>query len=143
MNANAESPRILVADDSPIQRTALAHFLRNSGYHVTEAESGSVAVSHLKNTAVDLLLLDLNMPHGDGFEVLKYLQEHRRALPVVLLSGMDVDDIQEKMHQLKEQELPPLLLKPIDPTQLLQLLDLHLTGAMPQVPPSDAAADEL
>jgi CheY-like chemotaxis protein len=142
MYTSAESRRILVADDSPIQRTALARFLRSSGYLVTEAESGNTTLLHLKNMTVDLLLLDLNMPQGDGFQVLNYLHEHRKGLPVVLLSGMPVDDIQQKMHQLKEQELPPLLFKPVDPTQLLQLLDLQLSGAMPQVPPRDTSTEE-
>lgn len=134
-------PRLLVADDSPIERTALAHFLRKSGYLVIEAENGNAALLHLKNATVDLLLLDLNMPQGDGFEVLTYLQTHRRALPVVLLSGMPVDEIQRKMHRLKEQELPPLLFKPIDPSQLLQILDMQLSGTMPAVPPPQDGKD--
>ncbi len=82
------APRLLVADDSPVERLALAHFLRRSGYQVAEAGDGKSALEHLKETEVDLLLLDLNMPQGDGFDVLRYLQEHRRSLPVILLSGM-------------------------------------------------------
>jgi CheY-like chemotaxis protein len=141
MDTDISAPRLLIADDSPIERNALAHFLRKSGYLVIEAENGNTVLLHLKNMAVDLLVLDLNMPQGDGFAVLKYLQEHRRGLPVVLLSGMAVDDIQRKMHRLPEQELPPLMLKPIDPAQLLQILDLQLSGDMPEVPPRDANGD--
>jgi CheY-like chemotaxis protein len=80
---------------------------------------------------VDLLLLDLGMPHGDGFDVLTYLQAHRRALPVILLSGMPADEIQRGMHRLREQHLPPLLLKPIDPDQLIQIVELQLSGQLP------------
>lgn len=139
---SASPPRLLVADDSPIERTALAHFLRKSGYIVIEAESGEAVLLQLKNVSVDLLVLDLNMPGGDGFEVLKYLQAHRRSLPVVLLSGMPVDAIQHEMHRLEEKELPPLLLKPIDPTQLLQILDMQLSGNMPEIPPHVDDDDE-
>jgi CheY-like chemotaxis protein len=71
------------------------------------------------------------MPGADGFEVLSYLQEHRRALPVILLSGMPLNQIQHKIHRLPTPELPPLLLKPIDPQQLLGLLDLQLSGDLP------------
>jgi CheY-like chemotaxis protein len=119
-------PQLLVADDSPIQRKALCSFLRGSGYEVAEATDSHQVLRHLKDCKVDLLLLDLNMPGGDGFEVLKYLQKHRRALPVVLLSGMPLDQIQHRMHRLPEQELPPLLLKPIDPEQLIQVVEYQL-----------------
>lgn len=126
-------PRLLVADDSPIERLALAHFLRKNGYEVSEASDGNSAVLHLKNTQVDLLLLDLNMPQGDGFTVLSYLQEHRRSLPVILLSGMPVEEIQHKMHRLRERELPPLLLKPVDPEQVIQVVELQLSGGVPDI----------
>jgi CheY-like chemotaxis protein len=129
-------PRLLVVDDATVERLALSHYLRKNGYEVTEAEDGNSAVLHLKNTQVDLLLLDLNMPQGDGFSVLNYLQDHRRSLPVILLSGMPVDEIQHKMHRLREQELPPLLLKPVDPEQLIQVVELQLGGGVP-----DAGAD--
>src|SRR4051812_21991037 len=127
----SRSPRLLVVDDATVERLALSHYLRRNGYDVTEAEDGNSAVLHLKNSQIDLLLLDLNMPQGDGFSVLNYLQDHRRSLPVILLSGMPVDEIQHKMHRLREQELPPLLLKPIDPDQLVQVVELQLSGGLP------------
>ena len=131
--ASEAPPRLLVVDDSPVERLALAHFLRKNGYDVSEAGDGNSSLLHLKNTQVDLLLLDLNMPQGDGFTVLRYLQEHRRSLPVILLSGMPVDEIQHKMHRLREQELPPLLLKPVDPEQVIQLVELQLSGGVPDL----------
>jgi CheY-like chemotaxis protein len=136
-------PRLLVADDSPVERLALAHFLRKNGYDVSEAGDGNSAVLHLKNTQVDLLLLDLNMPQGDGFSVLRYLQEHRRALPVILLSGMPVDAIQHEMHRLHEKKLPPLLLKPIDPEQLIQVVELQLSGGVPDLSRASDTFDDV
>ena len=124
-------PRILLCDDAPVERLALGIFLRRNGYDVDEAADGDAALHFLKNRQIDLLLLDLNMPQRDGFGVLAYVQEHRRSLPVILLSGMSPDEIQHKMHGLKSPELPPLLIKPIDPNQLLDLIDLHLAGELP------------
>jgi DNA-binding response OmpR family regulator len=123
--------RILLCDDSPVERLALAHFLRGNDFDVDEAAGGDAAIQHLKHRQVDLVLLDLQMPRVDGFDVLCYIQEHRRSLPVILLSGMPVDAIQHKMHVLPTQELPPLMLKPIDPEQLLNLVDLQLNGQLP------------
>jgi len=109
----------------------LAHFLRGNGYAVDEAADGDAAILHLKHRSVDLVLLDLQMPDIDGFDVLSYMQEHRRALPVILLSGMALDQIQHKMHALPTPELPPLLIKPVDPEQLLGIVELQLSGQLP------------
>ena len=130
-DTSASQPRLLLCDDSPVERLALAHFLRRTGYAVDEAGDGEAAILHVKHRPVDAVLLDLNMPDVDGFGVLTYLQEHRRALPVILLSGMPLDRIQHKIKGLPSQELPPLLIKPIDPDQLLALLELQLSGQLP------------
>lgn len=124
-------PRILLCDDSATERHALSHVLRDAGFAVEEAPDGDAAIAHVKHRPVDLVLLDLHMPGTDGFQVLGYLQEHRRALPVILLSGMPLNKIQHKMHNLPTPELPPLLIKPIVPEQLLGLVDLQLSGQMP------------
>jgi len=132
-NNNFESrlPRLLVCDDSPVERLALAHLLRREGFEVDEAGDGQSAIDQLKNRQVDAVVLDLNMPDVDGFDVLRYLQEHRRSLPVLLLSGMPLEHIQHKINRLPDRALPPLLLKPIDPEQLLSLLELQLSGELP------------
>ncbi len=145
MNLPAEplsTPRILLADDSPIERLALAHYLRGNGYEVDEAADGDAAILQLKHRQIDLMLLDLNMPDVDGFEVLKYVQEHRRALPIILLSGMPAHKIQHKMNRLPTRELPPLLIKPIDPEQLLGIVELQLSGQLPTHGSSEGSADD-
>jgi CheY-like chemotaxis protein len=146
MDTSVETPftlaRLLVCDDSSIERTALAHFLRSSGYDVEEVGDGKSAMDHLKTRNVDLILLDLHMPQPDGFDVLSYIQEHRRALPVILLSGMPPDQIQHKMHNLRTPELPPLFIKPVDPQQLLQLVELQLSGQLPSIDASQEQASD-
>ena len=139
-NSTPRPPRLLLCDDSPAERLALAHILRSSGYAVEEAGEGESAIVKIKNKDFDVILLDLHMPQVDGFEVLSYLQEHRRALPVILLSGMPLHKIQHRIHSLPSQELPPLLIKPVDPDQLLGVLDLQLAGELPRV--DGAAADD-
>lgn len=134
------SPRVLLCDDSAAERIALAHILRSAGYTVDQSGDGESAILHLKHRQVDAVLLDLNMPEVDGFEVLGYLQQHRRALPVILLSGMPLNKIQHKIHTLPSPELPPLLIKPIDPDQLLSILDLQLSGELPATPSPDDEA---
>jgi CheY-like chemotaxis protein len=135
--------RVLLCDDSPVERMALAHLLRRNGYQVDEAGDGALAIEHLKNREVDILLLDLQMPGTDGFGVLRYLQKHRRGLPVILLSGMPADEIQEHIHVLPNHELPPLFLKPIDVESLMQVVELQLAGEMPDIGDSQNGNDSV
>lgn len=123
--------RLLLCDDSPVERLALAHYLRSAGYQVDEAGDGSSALEFLKHRNVDLLLLDLQMPDVTGFDVLNYVHEHRKALPVILLSGMEPNDIQQQIHGLRDQSLPPLLIKPVDPEQVVEVVELQLSGDLP------------
>jgi DNA-binding NtrC family response regulator len=110
-----------------VERLALGHLLRRAAYEVDEAADADSALLHLKHRQVDLLILDLQMPGRDGFDVLKYLQEHRPGLPVILMSGMPLDQIQYKMHSLRRPELPPFLIKPVDVEQVLELVELQLS----------------
>jgi CheY-like chemotaxis protein len=129
--SGVSASRLLVCDDSSPERTALAEILRRQGYDVDEAADGASALLMLKAPTYDLLLLDLQMPDVDGFDVLAYVQRHRPELPVVLLSGLPPDDIGNGMHRLPYQELPPLLLKPINSRQLFQVIELKLAGELP------------
>lgn len=123
--------KLLVCDDSPIERMALCQFLRQLGYQVADVEDGTSAIAHIKQRHVDLVLLDLNMSGGDGFTVLSYLQEHHAALPAIILSGMSLDEIQHRMQTLPKPVLPPLFIKPVDPTQLAEIVALQLSGDLP------------
>jgi CheY-like chemotaxis protein len=123
--------RLLICDDSTIERTTLAQILRREGYDVDEAADGAAALLLLKGRSHDLLLLDLQMPGIDGFDVLAYVQRNRPDLPVVVLSGLPPDEIGGGLQRLPHHELPPLLLKPIDTRQLFQVIELKLAGELP------------
>jgi CheY-like chemotaxis protein len=122
---------VLLADDSRVEREALAHLLRQAGYQVDEADDGEAAILFLKQKLPDLLLLDLQMPGTDGFGVLSYIQKQKQDFPVILLSGLPPDQIQRSMQRLPSRDLPPLLMKPVDPNQLLNIVALRLTGELP------------
>ncbi len=124
-------PCLLLCEDDASARRALGVYLRQAGYQVDEAADGGAAIRMLKTMRVDLVLLDLQMPGGDGFAVLNYLHEHRQALPVLLMTGLPPEQIQDRMQGLKRRELPPLLMKPINPEQVLQLVELQLAGQLP------------
>jgi len=79
--------RILVADDEPEICKLFAGQLRSAGYSVSEAQSGAEALRLLRGNAFDLLVLDLDMPDIDGFEVLKIVRSEFPHLQVLVVSG--------------------------------------------------------
>src|SRR5258706_8996393 len=131
VEVDASGFRLLVCDDSAAERGALAQILRRQGYEVDEAADGNAGLTLIKSRSYDLLLLDLQMPGVDGFDVLIYVQRHRPELPVVLLSGLPPEEIGNGLDRLPHHELPPLLLKPIDSQQLFQVIELKLAGELP------------
>jgi len=114
-----------------IKPAALAELHKVPLPALAELNDGEAAILFLKRKLPDLLLLDLQMPGTDGFGVLSYIQKNKQELPVILLSGLPPDQIQKSMQRLPSRDLPPLLLKPVDPTQLLNIVALRLTGELP------------
>ena len=122
---------LLLVDDSAVERKALARLLRHAGYAVREASDGAEALEHIRSAPPDILLLDLQMPETDGFDVLIALEQSHPGLPVIVLSGLPPRDIQRSIYRLPGRSLPPLLLKPIDVERLLDLIALHIAGELP------------
>jgi DNA-binding NtrC family response regulator len=80
--------RILIADDVPAMRQQYAYDLERLGGHATlTAASGAEAVQILETEPIDCVILDLEMPGVDGFEVLKTIQQRRYQVPVIVYTG--------------------------------------------------------
>jgi two-component system cell cycle response regulator DivK len=80
---------VLLVEDRDVSRELARTLLEHSGYHVLEAASGAEAVSMAVESLPDLVLLDLQMPIKDGFQVLKELKSDQRSrtIPVVALTA--------------------------------------------------------
>jgi DNA-binding response OmpR family regulator len=81
--------RILILENYPSTRQALAVTLRRAGWEVTLVETDHEAVTILEQEAYDILLLDVDVPTGDGWRVLQALQAAHHSIPVVALIGME------------------------------------------------------
>jgi len=89
--------KLLVVDDSPVDRRYLLTALTAAGYAVEDAESALKAQLKLEEDNYDLILLDLVMPEMDGLELLRQLPE-RRDYAVIVVSGYE--DVQSKVAAL-------------------------------------------
>jgi class 3 adenylate cyclase len=83
--------RLLVADDNKVNRLLLTRSLELQGHRVASAENGRVALEMLRSEAYDLLLLDMEMPELDGFQVLEQMvgDTRLRDLPVIVTSSLE------------------------------------------------------
>src|SRR4051812_38693505 len=82
---------ILVVDDTPANLNVLSAILTQQGYKVRPANSGEVALVVAQHVLPDLILLDIQMPKMNGFEVCLRLkqQEQTRDIPVIFISALD------------------------------------------------------
>ena len=95
-------PKILIADDSAMNRAILVEML-GDGYDVIEAENGREAVRALQSAPeIDLLLLDIMMPEMDGFEVLEQMKRYGwiEDVPVVMISAENGSAYVERAYDL-------------------------------------------
>jgi len=80
-------PEILVVEDNEPQRMEIAGALKSLGHRVDSASGGNEAVARLAEKRYDLLLTDLMMDAGTGFEVLDWIREKAPGLPVLICSS--------------------------------------------------------
>ncbi len=100
-----EQGHILVVDDYAMNRMKLSRFLQQQGHTVTLAEHGKQAVEMINEQPFDLMLLDIEMPEMDGYEVLEYMKQHDmlRNLPVIVISASDEMESVIKQQRLQQQ----------------------------------------
>ena len=94
-NASARyTGNLLVVDDDSMNREMLARRLQRSGFNITTAENGRIALELLKQRAFDLVLLDIIMPELNGFHTLEFIKADPklRHLPVIMLTALDEVD---------------------------------------------------
>jgi two-component system OmpR family response regulator len=81
--------RLLVVDDEDSLVDLVATALRFAGYQVTTEQNGFDALRSIKNASPDLVVLDVNMPDLDGFEVCRRIRRDGHKMPVIFLTARD------------------------------------------------------
>ncbi len=125
----AGSLRLLIAEDEPHTRRILITLLEASGFQVEWVDDGLEALRRLRSDReYDLVVTDLLMPGATGLEVLEELRlmEHRRALPVIVLTAKGQDTDRTRAFQLGANDF---ITKPFSPKKLLIRVDELLTSS--------------
>ncbi len=118
--------KILIADDDPGFLSALSVRLKSQGFDVITASDSYNALAKAKNENPDVMLLDVNMPAGDGFSVQERMKgdDGTNTIPVIYLTG----DKSERLDEIAE-ELGAVALfhKPIRMSILIQAIHAVIT----------------
>jgi len=111
-------PKILVADDAPDNVALVQDVLAVEGYEVIPAYDGAEALLQIRLHLPDLVLLDINMPRLDGYEVCRRLKEDAETadIPVLMLTALAEPDYRVKGLQLGAEDY---LTKPFDYRELV------------------------
>lgn len=102
MSTTNRKNKILIADDAELNRSMLALMLGDQ-YDFVFATNGAEAVNMLKTDEdIDLILLDLNMPEMDGFDVLRVMNDNHwiEEIPVIIISAEDSIEFMTQAYQL-------------------------------------------
>jgi len=121
-DAQHGAARLLVVDDNKVNRLLLARNLELQGHSVALAENGRVALEMLRREPFDLLLLDMEMPEMDGFQVLVG-DLQLRDLPVIVTSSLEGIESVVRCIELGAEDYLP---KPVNPVLLKARLGASL-----------------
>ncbi len=134
--------RILVAEDNEFNAQLLEHLVTRRGHRVRLATNGREALALAGDGGFDLLLLDVQMPELDGFQVVRAIRERELSagghLPVIALTARSR---QEDRDRCRAAGMDDFLSKPIGPAELFAAIDRALAGRPASAPPPAAATE--
>lgn len=119
-NKETKEKTILVADDSEIMLNFIEQHLKEK-YNIIRANNGNEAINAIKVQSIYALLLDLNMPGINGFEVLEFIRNngYSEKIPVVIITG---DDTEETIQKAFTYPIVDVLNKPFTESNIERVL---------------------
>ncbi len=107
--------KILIVEDEENMQEIIAEYMRRGGHTCFTADDGMDALLALKNNPMDLMILDIMMPHLDGFSVCKMARE-MSSIPIIMLTAKSNEDDKLKGYDLGADDY---MTKPFSPKVLL------------------------
>jgi DNA-binding NtrC family response regulator len=114
------SKKILVVDDDWMIRDMTSRILKLLGYTVFSFENAVEALSFFMKDPIEVVLTDLEMPGLNGWEFAQNIKEHTPGVPVILMTGTDMEDLEAG---LRKGNVDFLLMKPFRLKELDRIID--------------------
>ncbi|MDA2614378.1 DNA-binding response regulator [Bacillus thuringiensis serovar andalousiensis] len=117
-----QKEKILIVDDDIEIRKIVSIYLKNEGYEIIDASDAIKALETLRNTTIDLIILDIMLPKMDGIEACLKIREQYQ-MPIIFLSAKDedIDKIQGLMSGAEDY-----ITKPFNPLELMARIKSQL-----------------
>ncbi len=115
--------RVLVIEDDDAVRQGIIDALHYAGYGTFEADNGKDGLEMATGVDCDLILLDLVLPNGDGFEILKEVRACRQTLPIIILTARGGENDRVRGLQLGADDY---VVKPFSVKELLARVEAVL-----------------
>lgn len=112
--------KILVIEDDPSVRTLVKAVLEHNGNKVETADNASDGEEMAGDIEYEMIILDLGLPDGDGYEVCKNIRDKGISTPVLILSGEQETDVKVKCLKVGADDY---LTKPFNTDELIARLD--------------------
>lgn len=109
--------RILLVDDDPAVREALANLLSGEGYDILPAANGMEAIELAEQHSMDLVLLDLNLPRKNGWDTFEILSRRKPWVPFIIITARP-----NQLFSALASGVGALMEKPLDFPKLLQTI---------------------
>jgi len=115
---NVPFPKILIVDDEKNVVEIIKGFLSLDNYRLIEAYDGSAAVEKAVDEQPSLVILDMNLPAMNGYEVIGRLKQdiRTRDIPIIIASAFSVDT--KRLERINDHAAIPIIGKPIEPEKL-------------------------
>jgi CheY-like chemotaxis protein len=117
---------ILVVDDDALSRLLLATILEPRGHAVFECADGGVAIAALDDCGADLVIVDMQMPHVDGLEVVKRLRRDRHYDRTAVLLYTATPEDKALRNVADAYGVRGILAKPSEPHAVIRAVDAAL-----------------
>ena len=130
--------RILVVDDDPMVCMAIEVFLQRHNFEVVVTDGGEAGLRALDRGGIDLMIVDIFMPHMRGFESIRIFHERAPEIPLVAMSGYAFANLNapapDFLRMALELGASRCLRKPFTPVALLTVINECLSEARERYP---------
>jgi signal transduction histidine kinase/CheY-like chemotaxis protein len=125
-----QSLRVLVAEDNPVNQRLAQRILEKQGYQVVVVANGKEALAALQQHALDVVLMDVQMPEMNGFEATALIREREKEtgghLPIIAMTAHAMKGDRERCL---EAGMDGYLSKPVETAELVQVIEETVSAA--------------